>query len=328
MATTKNNKSSKVQTSEKSFISNLVLKNSVGLLIKNYLFILIYRWLTSKALPIFVRATDVISASPNVLGQHEPQVAKMLELFSKSGMSDFLIDIGANIGLTSCQSGKYFHQIIMFEPNPLCIGILQTNAMISLNSVPYEIHPFGLAQHEGNLLLRIPRNNWGGAFVVSNENVYDEKTLYTKDGFKVDREDNYLILEIKLNDARVIFKDLFSRLQQSGKRNGAIKIDVEGMEISILKAIAETVPPNFKLSIIFEFLGSEFDGASILSFFSSHAHLFSLRKSPSGGTQSFYKRFRFVMAGHQKFTVEPWIEGVKSNDFVLFINHDGGISVS
>ena len=67
---------------------------------------LIYKWLTKDALPLFLRGQDNITFSPLVLGYHEIRIKQLIEHCAKNGYQDFLLDIGANIGLSSCQSGN------------------------------------------------------------------------------------------------------------------------------------------------------------------------------------------------------------------------------
>lgn len=87
----------------------------------------LFRRLTRKNLSIFLRGGDLISQGPLIEGIHESRLTQFIYNNAKNGMSDFLIDIGANIGLTSCQNGNSFKQIYCFEPNPLCVNILKTN---------------------------------------------------------------------------------------------------------------------------------------------------------------------------------------------------------
>jgi FkbM family methyltransferase len=182
-------------------ISNFQFKISSFKLLYDWLTKLCYRKLTSNALPLFSRGSDSSSFTVNALGVHEIQVCKILKKFSQKGNSAFLIDIGANIGLTSCQSGNYFDYVIMYEPNPLCVGILQTNVAISLPKEKYEINPYGLGKTTETLQLCVPRDNWGGAYIKCSENLYDAETLLHKDGFHEISYENYLTLDVKVKNA-------------------------------------------------------------------------------------------------------------------------------
>ena len=90
----------------------------------------VFRNFTRKSLNIFLRGGDIISEGPLVDGEHEGLLTKFISNSAENGMSDFLIDIGANIGLTSCKNGNGFQKVYCFEPNPLCVNILKTNLAI------------------------------------------------------------------------------------------------------------------------------------------------------------------------------------------------------
>lgn len=310
-------------------IENFSVRISSFRLLRDWLRKLCYRWLTSNALPLFSRGCDSNSFTVNVLGIHEVQVCEILKQFSDNGNSDFLIDIGANIGLTSCQSGSHFDFIIMYEPNPLCIGILQTNTAISLPKNSYEINQFGLGKTTGTLSLRIPRNNWGGAYIDCDQITYDSETILRKDGFVEQREDNYLILDVKVKNAEQILKDLFFKLRDEGRLNGAIKIDVEGMELEILYAIANVLPRDIEVSIIFENWSEEFPSGELLSRFGNRASLYILRQHPIGGRKSFVYKFlklmKLISYQHLRYTLESCDMNNTHNmqgDLVLEISKD------
>lgn len=277
-------------------------------LLRDWLRRLCYKWLTANALPLFSRGCDSNSFTVNVLGVHELQVCKILEQFSDNGNSDFLIDIGANIGLTSCQSGNCFDYIVMYEPNPLCVGILQTNTAITLPKDSYEINQFGLARTTETLSLRVPRNNWGGAYIDCEQNTYDSETLLRKDAFVEKAEDSYLTLDVKVKNAEQVLQDLFFRLRHQDRLNGAIKIDVEGMELEILYAIANVIPSNMAVSIVFENWSKEFPSGELLSRFGNRASLYILRQYPTGGRRSLtyklLKLMKLISYQHLRYTLE------------------------
>lgn len=298
-------------------------------LLYEWLMKLCYKQLTSNALPLFSRGCDSNSFTVNALGVHEIQVCRILKKFSEKGNSSFLIDIGANIGLTSCQSGTYFDYVIMYEPNPLCIGILQTNVAISLPKETYEINQFGLGKTTKTLKLRVPRNNWGGAYIECSENTYDSETLLRKDAFREIREDNYMILDVKVRNAEQTLEELFVKLCYDGRLNGSIKIDVEGMELEILYAIAKVLPKDMEVSIIFENWLKEFPSTELLSRFGDRASLYILRQFPTGGRPSmFHKLMKLIkLIYHQNLTyvLEECNEYNMQNmqgDLVLEISND------
>ncbi|MCD8525284.1 MAG: FkbM family methyltransferase [Gammaproteobacteria bacterium] len=146
----------------------------------NFLKKLLFKKLTTGSTTIFLRGADVISVDPQTNGQHDPDLTKLIEQRVQDGYGDFFIDIGANIGLISCQVGNLFQKVICYEPNPLCVNILRVNTAIALNHADVVIHEHGLGGIAGALELWIPKHNWGGAFVRSAENSYTDETLAKK----------------------------------------------------------------------------------------------------------------------------------------------------
>lgn len=67
--------------------------------------------LTRNRLNVFLKGGDIISESPLIEGIYETPLTKFIDNCAKNGMSRFLIDIGANIGLTSCQNGNSFKKV-------------------------------------------------------------------------------------------------------------------------------------------------------------------------------------------------------------------------
>ena len=223
---------------------------------------------TQKSMDIFLRGGDTISIGPQIDGIHEEGLTKIINDFANNGTSDFLIDIGANIGLTSCQNGSKFKKVICFEPNPLAMNILKTNLSISLTGNNFEVFQFALGENDGALELYIPINNWGGAFVMDG-NDYSEKSLIEKDGFNTFEVDNYLVRKVDVKNAKHILEKLFLDLSIEGLRKGVVKIDVEGFERKILLAISKCLPKDFDLAIIFENLDEQFDLTEIQEAFSN-----------------------------------------------------------
>ncbi len=297
-----------------------VIRRSSSNVLYEFIKLTLYQRLTKNALPLFVRGQDVISSGPMATGSHEPHVAAMLEHFAIEGFSNFLLDIGANIGLTSSVVGNLFEQIVLFEPNPLCWGILETNLAISLVNTPYEIRRYGLGTSDGKLTLKVPRSNWGGAYIESNENAYSNQTLLAKDGFINEDSQNYLTMNINIRRSADVLKTLFEELKTANKFHGSIKIDVEGFEIVVLQAVAAELPSEMGLSIIFEYWTGEFPGKEILSAFNGRAHLYGMVKIPRVSGSRWRKLFALIAAGSQTYSLIPWEQGMFATDFVLRID--------
>ena len=103
----------------------------------------IFKRLSKNSVNYFLRGQDKISIEPSVNGVYEPDITELISYFNEIGYCDFLFDIGANIGLTSCQNGLAFDKVFCFEPNPLCLHILKVNTEITLDNINIEINEFG-----------------------------------------------------------------------------------------------------------------------------------------------------------------------------------------
>lgn len=243
----------------------------------------LFKKITKQALPLFFRGADIISINPLVNGVHEPEVKALLDYLADSGYQDFLIDIGANIGLTSCQSGRKFSEVHMFEPNPNALGILKINANIALRGHPYTIHEYALGAKQERLKLYVPYDNWGGAFIDSAQNDYELNLHSQNNGFGAFNPDNYDIFDVPVEPAQDKLTQLFQHLAAQNKKHGVVKIDAEGYEDFIIEALLQSLPADFKLFIVYE---------------NWNTKLFSLKSKPGVSMQVFnlYER-RAVFKG-------------------------------
>jgi FkbM family methyltransferase len=260
----------------------------------------IFKKITKKSQRIFLRGGDIISSYPQVFGIYEEVLTKYLNNLSLNGFSDFFIDIGANIGLSSCQNGKNFKKIFCFEPNPLCVNILKTNLAISFDDTKYEIFDFGLGDVDGNFDLYIPKHNWGGAFIRDN-NDYTEEILGKKDGFDYINKKNYFLRNISVKNSEVVFSNLFSQLILKNLLNGVVKIDVEGYEKKIMLAILKSLPADINLTIVFENWNPEFNFVEIQKNFKNRKiKFYKFERSIVGTNKSkFRKYFEFLIFGEK-----------------------------
>tara|TARA_Y100000589_G_scaffold29074_1_gene24174 strand:+ start:460 stop:1368 length:909 start_codon:yes stop_codon:yes gene_type:complete len=289
--------------------------------IKQKFFYKIFKKITKKSLTIFMRGGDIISVSPQISGSHEDVLTTYLNKLAAEGASDFLIDIGANIGLTSCQNGNNFLKVYCFEPNPLCVNILKTNLAISLSEKKAEIFDFALGDNDGEFDLYVPKHNWGGAF-VKNNNEYSEDVLGKKDGFENINEDNYFIKTVKVKNSEICFANLFSSLISNNLMNGVIKIDVEGYEKKVLMAIAKTLPSSIKLSIIFENWSPDLDLDEIQNFFKDRlVSRFKFKRSIKDSKRSKLRKYlEFLFFGEKTTLVKSECNEVVIGDIIFRID--------
>lgn len=258
----------------------------------------LYRAATRNASSFFVRSGDKIANEPMVNGTYEPLVTDFINEIAKSGYNKFLLDIGANIGLITCQVGKNFDYVEMFEPNPYCCKLIEVNLVISDLTSGVKINNFGLGEADGFTKLTVPKNNWGGAFVKTDDNAYDNKTLILKDGFSSYNEKNYFNIDIQIKNSNTALTQTFSELSRASRDRGVIKIDVEGFEAVVLGSIAEVLPPEFSGYIIFECWSAEIDAAAIKGAFGGRAEAYKLRRNVpwAKGASKVEKAFKLFWA--------------------------------
>ena len=281
----------------------------------------VFRKLTRKSLPVFLRGGDLISEGPMIEGIWESCLTKFIENTAERGMSDFLIDIGANIGLTSCQNGKSFKKVYCFEPNPLCVNILKTNLAISLRNDDFTIFDFALGDDDGEFDLYVPKHNWGGAF-VKDGNEYADDVLGGKDGFEGINTDNYIVNTVKVKNSEVVFSDLFTSILEKKLYNGLIKIDVEGFERKVLLAIANTLPSSMNVTIVFENWDPSFDLIEIKNAFKNRSvSLLKLKRSIINTNKSkLRKYFEFILLGEKNQLVRIEDDETIIGDLILMLN--------
>lgn len=219
----------------------------------------LFEKITKKSTNLFIRGGDSISIGPQIRGHHEPNLTDFISNIANIGYGDFLIDIGANIGLTTCQNGYEFKKVYCFEPNPLCYEILKVNVEISLDISKVKIYNYGLGAGNQYLDLMIPKRNWGGAFIACNENSYSQKILATKDGYDQIDPKNYLIKSVAIKSTETSLSNIFNDLVYEGAHKGVIKIDVEGMEDCVIDGISKCIPDEISVIIIFENWDPAFD---------------------------------------------------------------------
>ena len=263
----------------------------------------LFRKLTKQALPLFLNGRDIISRDPMANGYYELEIKSLMDHWAKSGHGDFLLDIGANIGLSSCQSGRGFAEVHLFEPNPDALHILKVNTRIALGGHNYRIHEYGLGARSEILKLFIPHGNWGGAFIKSAQNAYDDQLLSAKDGYRGFDASNYDVADVRVEPADQVLQSVFQELSQRGLRRGVVKIDVEGYESLVIQALLQTIPASMAVFVIFENWKDATPSQELTSQSTREVSLFHLSSNVPLAT-GFFSRLR------QAFSL--WREGIVS----------------
>ena len=151
----------------------------------------------------------------------------LFHLFSKLSFKEnsIAVDVGANIGNHSIFFGKYLcSEVLSFEPSAINYNILNMNLDFNLDENKFKTYQMALGNITGEVELTYPNNdNWGGLAKISDN---------TKKGYEV-------IEKVKITTLDKI-------LTEEKKHNNInlIKIDVEGLEIDVLKGAENIISQN------------------------------------------------------------------------------------
>ena len=183
------------------------------------------RFNEKRGMPIAVFGNDWIGINIALKGlfeeEHLEDLNHLLINLDIDVSNSTAIDIGSNIGNHAIEFAKYFKKVICYEPNPRAYDLLATNTKHLKN---VEVFNWGIGSKEEFLQLQENINNIGGS-----------SAKYQIDAKKI------VNIEIKPLDN---FLDSFKKVM-------LLKIDVEGMEIDVLRG-AEKIINKFYPLICFE----------------------------------------------------------------------------
>lgn len=203
----------------------------------------IHKFLINDKANFFLKPNDIISYRPTLFGYHELLIEKLIDK-ANAEYSDFFLDLGANIGLTSSLVGNNFKRVDCVEPNELVFNILKTNLAMNLNLPTVQCHMVGLGKKDEKLKLVIPKDNFGGAFISKDNNILSIKDEAPSTEF--------LEVQVQIKNSKNWLKTYFSEMKNNKLTRGIIKIDVEGYEEIIFDNIVSTLPKNFEVIVIME----------------------------------------------------------------------------
>ena len=182
-----------------------------------------------------VFANDWIGISINVDGVFEKDLLDHFTEFLAPLQNEYpkwdVLDIGANIGNHAIYFAKLFGRVLAFEPNPSTFKLLEFNSAYAAN---IEIYNYGLGETATTVDLHEDPENFGGS-----------STIYHRDkasSVKIDVK-NLVQLDLPLDNLSLM------------------KIDVEGMEIEVLKGGLATVERHMPI-ILLEQLPEEFTSSN------------------------------------------------------------------
>jgi FkbM family methyltransferase len=190
------------------------------------------KYVSDRGHRMAVYANDWIGLSIYLDGVYErdciDDLLAFVEHIGIDGETTTALDIGANIGNHSILFAKYFSKVYSFEPNINTFKLLEFNSSYRKNISPLNV---GIGDFDGKLLMYEDDENYGASSVI-----YADEAKSA--------------VEIK-----VIKLDSISNNFENIK---LIKIDVEGMELNVLKGAIETIKINYPI-IAFEQNLAEFN---------------------------------------------------------------------
>ena len=275
--------------------------------------------ITKKSTNLFVRGGDKISRNALAFGRHEVDTEELIKAYRENGYNNFLLDIGANIGLISCLIGDGFEKIFCYEPNPQVYRILQTNIEITFGIENHaRLNNFGLGEDDTQLELTVPKKNIGGAYIKQG-NTYSNDILLKKDGI-TDASCAYDYINVSIKNAKVHMKEIFQNVIPFGSR-GVIKIDVEGYEPYILRAIAETLPKDNSCAIIFENHDPNIQINDLKGYFTRDINLHRLSHHPvrAAFKDKSLRRIRAFFGATGHYTLSKLAEGKDCTGNLLLV---------
>lgn len=200
----------------------------------NYLYSKNLEYASSRDHRMAVYANDLIGLFIYMNGVHEKdEIEDLLQLMALLGIDvsgSSVIDVGANIGNHSLEFARHFAKVYAFEPNPHTFKLLSFNADFRPNIAVFS---HGLSDKDEELMLSEDIVNYGGSSAVLQFG-----------------SDSRVRIKVKrLDDVAKKIRDV-----------SLIKIDVEGMELNVLKGAVETIRSNQPIIAFEQHEGEFIDG--------------------------------------------------------------------
>ena len=162
------------------------------------------------------------------------------EIISDHLRAGIFIDVGANVGLISIPIAKAFPQVtvVAFEPNPPAVERMKLNMQLNLLT-NIELRAQGVGESEGELDL------YGFDGKDIGQSSFIEPLLYDDAFYKIK------VPVVRLDEV----------MQDADKPVEAIKIDVQGFELAVLKG-AKNVVNKYRPAILLEHEDKNFSTAA------------------------------------------------------------------
>ena len=163
---------------------------------------------------------------------------ELLFLYSlRNRKKELFLDIGCHTGYFSCLFNGYFHKIIGFEPSEKCFESLQ---FLKNKIKNFSCYNCFMSNVNKTVISNQYENGW--AFVSNENNMEETKKQWTAE------TDNLNFYKKKLEIKNI---DNFISENNNSLEVSAIKIDVDGFDLEVLKGGLKTIK-KYRPSIYFE----------------------------------------------------------------------------
>jgi FkbM family methyltransferase len=169
-------------------------------------------WADLKGSRCLVPLDDLVGRAVFLVGDLDRKISWVLDRAVRPG--DTVLDVGANLGLVSVQLAQRVGasgQVLAFEPSPVVLPLLRSTIAANHN-LKIQLIECGLGEIQATLLLTVPPSNAGGASFLEDK----------------------IAGKRFLADVRPLAAVLSER---SINRINLMKIDVEGLEVEVLRGL-------------------------------------------------------------------------------------------
>lgn len=156
-----------------------------------------------------------------LLGNCEPELRHLSRLAKPGGCA---VDVGANVGWYAYAMARRHQEVHAFEPNPLV-----TSALRAWSNPRVQVHPVALASGRTSATLRIPVRD---GQVLSGWASLGPGRLPAATNYEELRVTTESLDKFNLRDVRLI------------------KIDVEGLEVEVLRGAAQTIERSRPVMVV------------------------------------------------------------------------------
>lgn len=195
------------------------------------------------------------------------------------------LDVGANIGNHSLWLARFFHRVVAFEPNPVCVHLFEATILMNqLHNVTLLAQ--GLSDREGPALLHSTlQGNLGGSSLSATARTSATHSFPVR----LTRGDDALIPITDLPPVRLV------------------KLDIEGHENAALRGLEQTLR-RYQPLVLFESMQASGPGGSVAILDTlrqlGYRHTYVMQSNAAPRSGALFRLLRRLVRGYQLTVVE------------------------